>query len=100
MGVAGGCRARGLCTTRGKRMHHLTRRAAWRGVVSAALAGVASVAASRRVAAVSLPGPSERPILTVGGRITNANRDGTAQFDRPMLEALGMSGFETTTPWY
>ncbi len=81
-------------------MHHLTRRAAGRGAVTAALAGAGSIAASRWAAAVSLPVAPERPILTVGGRIANTNRGGTAQFDRPMLEALGTSGFETTTPWY
>jgi len=42
----------------------------------------------------------ERPILTVSGKIANTNKGDAAQFDRPMLEALGMSGFETTTPWY
>jgi hypothetical protein len=85
---------------RGKRMHHVKRRAAGRGAVMAALAGAASIAAYRWAGAASLPVPSERPILTVGGRIANTNRGGTAQFDRPMLEALGTSGFETTTPWY
>ena len=30
--------------------------------------------------------------------VTNA--DGSAQFDRPMLEALGMQQVETTTPWH
>jgi hypothetical protein len=38
--------------------------------------------------------------LTISGRITATNKADVAQFDRPMLEALGMSGFETTTPWY
>jgi hypothetical protein len=81
-------------------MHHLTRRAAGSVAVTTALAGAASLATSPRAAARSLPEPSERPILTVGGTIANTNRGGTAQFDRPMLEALGTSGFETTTPWY
>lgn len=47
-----------------------------------------------------LPRPAEPVILTVSGRIGVTNRDGTAEFDRPMLEGLGMTGFETTTPWY
>ena len=28
------------------------------------------------------------------------NKDNTAQFDRPMLESLGMVTVETTTPWH
>lgn len=78
----------------------ITRLAAGRRTVAAALAGAAFLAWSRRAAAASLPQPLERPILTVSGRIAITNRAGTAQFDRPMLEALGTSGFETTTPWY
>jgi hypothetical protein len=48
----------------------------------------------------SLPLPTEKPILTITGRITVTNGPGVAEFDRPMLEALGTSGLETTTPWY
>ena len=50
--------------------------------------------------AASLPAPAERPILTVSGKISVTNKDNTAQFDRPMLEALGMVTIETTTPWH
>jgi hypothetical protein len=50
--------------------------------------------------AASLAAPSERPILTISGKISNTNKDGTAQFDRAMLEALGMTVVETTTPWH
>jgi hypothetical protein len=50
--------------------------------------------------AASLPAPAEKPILTISGKITETNKDGTAQFDRPMLEALGLVTIETTTPWY
>jgi hypothetical protein len=75
-------------------------RVAGRRTIAAALAGVTFSAFFQRTAAASLPLPSERPILTIGGRITNTNKGNAAQFDRPMLEGLGMSGFETTTPWY
>lgn len=44
--------------------------------------------------------PTEKPILTISGNIDTTNKDGTAQFDRAMLEALGMETVETTTPWY
>jgi len=81
-------------------MIHLTRRATGRRAVTAALAGATSFAFSQRTAATSLPQPSERPVLTVSGKIVNTSKGDTAQFDRPLLEALGMSSFETTTPWY
>ncbi|MGO4525697.1 molybdopterin-dependent oxidoreductase [Microvirga sp. 2MCAF35] len=50
--------------------------------------------------AASLAVPKERPILTISGKIDVTNRDGTAQFDRAMLEDLGLVTIETTTPWY
>jgi hypothetical protein len=50
--------------------------------------------------AASLPTPTERPILTISGKIAVTNKDNTAQFDRAMLESLGMVTVETTTPWY
>jgi hypothetical protein len=52
------------------------------------------------VTAEPLPLPSDRPILTISGKISDTNKDDTAQFDRPMLEALGLETIETTTPWY
>jgi len=50
--------------------------------------------------AASLPAPTEKPILTISGKIGITNKDGTAQFDRKMLEALGETSFTTSTPWY
>jgi hypothetical protein len=50
--------------------------------------------------ASALGTPTERPILTISGKIAVTNKDSTAQFDRPMLEALGMTTVETTTPWH
>jgi hypothetical protein len=44
--------------------------------------------------------PLGKPILTISGKITLRNKGEAAQFDRDMLEALGMTGFETSTPWY
>ena len=51
-------------------------------------------------AADRLPVPSDKVILSVSGRIEAFNKNGSAEFDRAMLEALGMERFETTTPWY
>ena len=50
--------------------------------------------------AASLPEPTGKPILTVVGKIGVANKDGAAEFDIRMLEALGTVAFETSTPWY
>lgn len=44
--------------------------------------------------------PNDKVILSVSGRIGAFNKDGSAEFDRAMLESLGMESFETTTPWY
>lgn len=66
--------------------------------VTATLALVAVIAAA--TAAAPLPAPSEKPILTVQGKIGVTNKDGVAQFDRSMLEAIGMVTVETTTPWH
>jgi hypothetical protein len=60
-----------------------------------ALLGIMSVAH-----AASLESPKERPILTITGKIGVTNKDQTAQFDRAMLESLGLITIETTTPWY
>ncbi len=47
-----------------------------------------------------LAAPSGKPILVVSGAISETNVDGTAQFDRAMLEAMGTVTVETRTPWY
>lgn len=52
------------------------------------------------VQAQTLGVPTETPILVISGNITNTNVSGTAQFDRPMLEALGMTKITTKSPWY
>ncbi len=44
--------------------------------------------------------PQESPILTISGSISAKNAGETAQFDRAMLEKLGMESFTTTTPWF
>lgn len=66
------------------------------GLGVAVLGGLISSGAK----AGSLTAPADKPILTVGGKIGITNVDDTAQFDRAMLEKLGMTTIETTTPWY
>ena len=65
-----------------------------------ALAALVGFAGSNAAAAEPLPSPTGKPILTISGKISITNNGGTAQVDRPMLEALGMTTVETTGPWY
>lgn len=44
--------------------------------------------------------PTEKPILSISGLIDATNEPGVAVFDRAMIEAIGVEGFETMTPWY
>ena len=67
------------------------------GLVAALLALTAFVGVAY---AASLAMPTERPILTISGKISVTNKDNTAQFDRKMLETMGMVTIETTTPWH
>jgi len=61
--------------------------------------GVVAIAFSG-LGAAALDTPAERPILTVTGNIAVTNKGSAAVFDRAMLESLGMTSFETTTPWF
>ncbi|MGL4287834.1 MAG: molybdopterin-dependent oxidoreductase, partial [Phreatobacter sp.] len=47
-----------------------------------------------------LAAPTDRVMLTISGKISVTNVGNTAQFDRAMLEALGLVSFETATPWH
>ena len=49
--------------------------------------------------AAPLPTPKGKVILTVSGAIENTNAEGVAEFDRDMLEALGMTQVQMATPW-
>lgn len=49
--------------------------------------------------AEELPVPTGEVVLTVSGQIQNTNMDDTAQFDRQMLEDLGLVEIITHTPW-
>ena len=65
-----------------------------------ALIGIFGIIAASTASARSLASPSQKPILTISGKIELTNKEGTAQFDRAMLESLGTVSIETTTPWY
>ncbi len=49
--------------------------------------------------AAPLPIPKGKVILAVSGAIENTNADGVAEFDRDMLEALGMTQVQMETQW-
>ena len=70
-----------------------------RAVVAGGL-GVMGSALARSAKGGALSPPASKAILTVAGAITNTNGGDAAAFDRPMLEALGMDGFRTATPWH
>lgn len=50
-------------------------------------------------AVAGLAAPTGRAILDVTGQIEHANQNGSAVFDRAMIEALGMETIVTETPW-
>ena len=77
----------------------MTSVSAVRPLAASLLAAIVFLAFSL-VSAASLPDPADKPILTVTGKISVTNKDGAAQFDRAMLEALGETSFSTSTPWY
>jgi hypothetical protein len=47
----------------------------------------------------TLPRPAGPVILTVSGSIANTNAPGRAEFDRAMLEGLGVETLTTSTSW-
>lgn len=70
--------------------------------IAACLLGGASAALATHTgstAAQNLPRPTGTVVLSVSGQISNTNAPGRADFDRAMLEALGISSIEATSPW-
>ena len=59
-----------------------------------------SIATIANASAGSLAKPEGKTILSVSGKIENTNHGSVAEFDRAMLEAIGLQTIETTTPWY
>ena len=50
--------------------------------------------------AAALDAPSGKPVLTVAGKITQANHNGKAVFDAALLDRLPVHWITTQTPWY
>lgn len=66
--------------------------------LSGILAAIA-LAAAVTAEAGTLPRPAGKVVLRVTGNIANTNAPGTAEFDLPMLESLGVVEMVTRTPW-
>jgi hypothetical protein len=61
---------------------------------------VCSLGVGSAASAEPLQKPAGTTILTISGIIGATNSPGVAEFDREMLEALGMAQIQTKTPWY
>ena len=66
----------------------------------AAMATTMTALGTTRVMAAALAKPTGKVILTISGLIGNTNNGEKAEFDMPMIEALGTISFTTKTPWY
>jgi len=64
-----------------------------------AVALLLTICAVTPAAADRLPQPIGQVLLTVDGRISNANVGNSAGFDWEMLVTLGMHTLETSNPW-
>jgi hypothetical protein len=69
----------------------------WSAGVVLACAGLSSLLGAQ---AAPISAPQGKPILTISGEITEKNTPDAVEFDRAMLEKIGMVTIETTTPWY
>ncbi len=67
--------------------------------VVAALVVAVLAANGTAAAAKTLPSPTGEIILTVSGNIEHTNGEGVAEFDRAMLEGLGLREVTTSTAW-
>ena len=64
------------------------------------LVGVLAVAGVSTARAAGLATPQGKVVLSVSGSIKQTNKDGVAELDMDMLEAIGAASFITGTPWY
>lgn len=71
------------------------------GIAACLFGGVSAALAAHTGSpdAQNLPRPTGTVVLSVKGQISNTNAPGRADFDRTMLEALGISSIEATSPW-
>ncbi len=70
------------------------------GLAATAVAAAAGLGGTAPALAAPLAKPEGKVVLTISGLIGNTNNGDKAEFDMPMLEALGTTSFTTKTPWY
>ena len=63
-------------------------------------AAAAAAGGATQAMAAPLAKPAGKVVLTISGLISNTNEGDKAEFDMPMIEALGTVNFTTKTPWY
>lgn len=80
-------------------METMVTRRGFAKLAGTALTVVAAGGATQAWAA-PLAKPEGKVVLSVSGLIGNTNNGDKAEFDMPMLEALGVISFTTKTPWY
>jgi hypothetical protein len=68
-------------------------------LTAAGLAVAAAVPPRSADAAAGLPRPDGEVVLTVTGNIGRTNSPSGAEFDRAMLDQLGITSLRTSTPW-
>ncbi|WP_431052032.1 molybdopterin-dependent oxidoreductase [Roseateles sp. L2-2] len=78
----------------------IARRSALLGLLTCVLGSTVATPTWAIPAEPALDLPAGPVVLTVGGALRNANRDGRAAFDMAMLEKLPQVSFSTQTPWY
>lgn len=64
------------------------------------LAGGLAFTGARPAQSAGLAMPQGKVVLSVSGLIKETNKDGAAELDMTMLEAIGSASFTTSTPWY
>lgn len=77
----------------------LTRRG-FAKVAGMTVTAAAGIAGATLALAAPLAKPEGKLVLTISGLIGNTNNGDKAEFDMPMLEALGNASWTTKTPWY
>jgi len=70
-----------------------------RGARLALIGATLILAVSTPLRAAELQAPDDAVILTIEGAITRTNAPGRAEFDRAMLEEIGLRRLRTWTPW-
>jgi len=68
--------------------------------ITVGLTTAVGLAGIGRAWAAPLPAPAGKVVLSISGKIENTNKDGAAELDMPMIEAIATESFTTKTPWY